>query len=261
MELMKYTWLKWLVPVMVSCSALAQVETRKFDFNDFAVGPIDGQMEWNVYEKVPDSSALSIMDVLGTSEADGDKALVVRAAETPIRCVTGEPVRWLPGRTLTMDFDFKVAVEVSDISIPKPVMTVMFGNSLLSEKARWEVRLEASPSGDWVLIGAMPDGSSKRIYGENFLIRSESDVSISQWYQFSLVSRKLTEPDSFETSVEISGAETGELVAEIKFTDENKDRVAQSMWNTSRAHVGFYAPKEQLGLVCIDNLVITSSKD
>ncbi|MDF7801012.1 hypothetical protein P4C99_16165 [Pontiellaceae bacterium B1224] len=258
---MNNSWLKLVVPGMMSLSVLAQVETQKFNFNDFEVGPIDGQLEWNVYDKVPDSSALSIMDVLGTSEADGDKALVVRAADTPIRCVTGEPVRWLPGRTLTMDFDFKVAVDVSDLTMPKPVMTVMFGNSLLSEKTRWEVRLEATPSGDWVLIGAMPDGSSKRIYGENFLIRSENDVSISQWYKFGLVSRKLTEPDSFETTVEISGAETGELVAEITFTDLNKDKVAQSMWNTPRAHVGFYAPQDQLGLVCIDNLEISSSKN
>lgn len=258
---MNNTWLIGLVPAIMSASVLAQVETQKFNFNDFAVGPIDGQLEWNVYDKVPDSSALSIMDVLGTSEADGDKALVIQAADTPIRCVTGEPVRWLPGRTLTMDFDFKVAVDVYDLTMPTPVMTVMFGNALLSEKARWEVRLEAAPSGDWVLIGAMPDGSSKRIYGENFLIRSEKDISISQWYTFSLVSRKLTDPDSFETSVEISGAETGELVAEIKFSDDNKDRVTQAMWNTSRAHVGFYAPKEQLGLVCVDNLVVTSSKE
>ncbi|MDF7825156.1 hypothetical protein P4B35_14125 [Pontiellaceae bacterium B12227] len=258
---MNKMWLKLLVPGMLSLTALAQTETQKFNFNDFAVGPIEGQMEWNIYDKVKDSSALSIMDVLGTSEDDGDKALVVRASKTPIRCVTGEPVRWLPGRTLTVDFDFKVAVEPIEISMPKPVMTLMFGNSLLSEKARWSIQLEATPTGDWVLIGAMPDGSSKRLYGENFLIRSDSDVSISQWYKFKLVSRKLTEPDSFETTVEISGAETDELLAEIRFTDNKKDKVTQSMWNTSRAHVGFYAPNDQLGLVCIDNLVISSSKD
>ena len=258
---MNNTWLKLLVPGFLSLSALAQTETQKFNFNDFAVGPIDGQMEWNVYNKVKDSSALSIMDVLGTSEEDGDKALVIRPSSMPIRCVTGDPTRWLPGRTLTMEFDFKVAVDPMEMSMPKPVMTVMIGNSLLSEKARWQVQLQASPSGDWVLIGAMPDGSSKRMYGENFLIRSDNDVSISQWYKFKLVSKKLTEPDSFETSVEISGAETDELLALINFTDNKKDKVAQTMWNTSRAHVGFYAPKEQLGVVCIDNLIITSSKD
>lgn len=252
-------WVKLLVPGLLSLSALAETETQKFNFNDFTVGPIDGQMEWNVYEKVRDSSALSIMDVLGTSEADGDKALVIRAADIPIRCVTGDPVRWLPGRTLSMEFDFKVAVDSYDITIPKPVMTVRFGNSLLSAKSHWDVRLEASPSGDWVLIGAMPDGSSKRIYGENFLIRSDNDVSISQWYKFKLVSKKLLEPDSFQTSVEITGAESGELVAEINFTDESKDKVAKTMWNTSRAHVGFYAPKEQYGVVCVDNLIVTTS--
>lgn len=250
-----------MVPALMSVSALAESETQRFDFNSYADGPIEGQFEWNIYDKVKDSSALSIMDVLGTTDCEGDKALVVRASPTPIRCVTGEPSRWLPGFTLTVDFDFKVAVDPVELSMPKPVMTFMFGNSLLSEKARWQVRLDASPSGDWVLMGAMPDGSSKRIYGENFMIRTDSGVSISQWYKFKLVSKKLTEPDSFETSIEIISALTGELVAEMQFTDEKKDKVAKTMWNTSRAHVGFFAAKDQLGLACIDNLVITSSKE
>jgi len=253
-------WLKFLLPGILVMSAVAQDEAQKFNFNDFADGPIEGQMEWNVYDMVPDSSALSIMDVLGTSEEDGDKALVIQASKTPIRCVTGEPVRWLPGRTLSMEFDFKLAVDPKELMMPKPVMTVMMGNSLLSEKARWELRLEASPSGDWVLIGAMPDGSSKRIYGENFLIRSEKDLSISQWYHFRMTSFKSKDADSFKTHVEITGAESGELVADIGFTDNNKDKVAQAMWNTSRAHVGFFAGNNQVGLVCVDNLVVQSMK-
>jgi hypothetical protein len=255
---------KWHIVGMsafLGLTTLAQTETQTFDFNDFEVGQIDGQMEWNVYNKVKDSSAISIMDVLGTSEENGDKALVVRPADIPIRCVTGEPIRWLPGRTLSMEFDFKVAVAPLEVVMPKPVVTVMIGNSLLSDKASWQVRLEASPRGDWVLIGAMPDGSSQRIYGENFLIRSERDVSISEWYRFKLVSRKLSEPDSFETTVEISSAETDEQLAEVKFSDGKKDKLTKTMWNTSRAHVGFGAEKNQLGLVCIDNLVINSFKE
>lgn len=257
---MSIKWLSFVLPGVIGLTAAAQDETLRFSFNDFSDGPIDGQMEWNVYDMVPDSSALSIMDVLGTSEADGDKALVISASKTPLRCVTGEPVRWLPGRTLTMEFDFKVAVDPKELVMPKPVMTVMMGNSLLSEKARWELKLETSPNGDWVLIGAMPDGSSKRIYGENFLIRSDKDVSISQWYRFKLTSWKSTDPDSFKTRLEITGADTGELIAELDFSDNNKDKVAQAMWNTTRAHVGFFAAKDQIGLVCIDNLNVSSSK-
>ncbi|MDZ8120330.1 hypothetical protein [Pontiella agarivorans] len=253
--------IKWLTFAAAACiGAGAQGETLKYSFNDFEAGPISGQHEWNTYDKVPDTSALSIMDQVGTSEADGDKALVIKASKTPIRCVTGEPVRWLPGYTLEAEFDFKIAADPRELIIPKPVMSVMVGNALLSPKARWEVKLEASPSGDWVLTGAMPDESSKRIYGENFLIRENNAVSISQWYKMRLVSKKLTEPDSFETRVEILGAESGELIAEIEFSDNKKDKVAKEMWNTSRAHIGFFAPDTQLGLVCIDNLTITSSK-
>ncbi|WP_372794469.1 hypothetical protein [Pontiella sp.] len=251
---MKMKWLKFILPGVLCLGAYAQDQELSYSFNHFADGPIDGQMEWDVYDKVPDSSALSIMDVLGASGVDGDKALVIRASQTPIRCVIGEPVRWLPGRTLSMEFDFRIAVEPRSLSMPKPVMTVMMGNSLLSEKARWELRLEASPSGDWVLVGALPDGSSSRIYGERFMIRSAKDLSISPWYRLKLTAFKSTELDSFKTHVEIVGAESGERVTELNFTDNNKDKIAQAMWNTARAHVGFYAAKDQIGLVCVDNL-------
>ncbi len=246
---------------LAAAGAAAQDKALIYSFNDFSDGPIDGQQEWNVYDKVKDSSALSIMSALGTSEEDGDKALVIQAAKIPIRCVTGEAVRWLPNSTLTMEFDFKIAVDPRELVMPKPVMAVVMGNSLLSEKASWEVRLEASPSGDWVLIGAMPDGSSKRIYGENFLIRSDSEVSISQWHHFKLTSWKSNELDSFRTRAEITVADSKELITSILFTDNNKDKVTEAVWNTPRAHVGFRASSDQVGLVCIDNLKVSAVKE
>jgi hypothetical protein len=234
--------------------------TLSYDFNQFSDGPIDGQFEWNVYDKVKDSSALSIMDQLGTIEMVGDKALVVRASKVPIRCVTGEPVRWLPGRTLTVEFDFKVAIDPVELSTVKPVMTLLVGNSLLSSKASWGLHLEATPDGDWRLSGAMSDVASKKIYAENFLIRSEKDVSISEWHKLVLVVKKLSMPDSFETTAELRNAKSGEVLAELEFTDKKKDKVAKTMWNTTRAHAGFYAPKNQLGIVCIDNLKVSSAE-
>lgn len=253
------------VPVLIICTAWiisAGAESPLlYDFNQFANGPIEGQFEWNVYDKVKDSSAFSIMDQLGTVEMEGDKALVVRAASSEeIRCVTGEYVRWLPGRTLTMEFDFKVAVDPVELVGVKPVLTVLVGNSLLSEKASWALHLQATPDGDWRLSGAMPDVATKVIYAENFLIRSDKDVSISEWYKMVLVVKKLSDPDSFETTVELRNALSGDIVAKLEFTDEDKDKVTAAMWNTARAHVGFYAPKDQLGIVCIDNLKVSSSE-
>ena len=240
-------------------SAVAQ-ETIRYDFNNFKDGPIDGQMEWNVYEKVSDSSALSIMDELGTSEAKGDKALVVRSSLDDIRCVTGEPLRWLPGSTLSMEFDFKLAVESGEIMMDKPVLTVLIGDALLSEKARWSLQIEAMTNGDWRVVGGMPDEVSEVIYAENFLLRIGNETSISEWHTLKLVVEKLSEPDSFETHVQIQNSKSGKALAEVRFTDKKKDKVTASMWNTSRAHVGFQAAQRQLGIFCIDNLRISSAK-
>jgi len=232
----------------------------KYNFNNFEDGPIDGQFEWNVYNKVKDSSALSIMNELGTSEVNGDKALVIKTPDVPIRCVTGEPIRWLPGKTLTMEFDYKIAVEAADLVNNKPVLTVMVGNSLLSEKSSFAVRLEATPAGDWLLDGNFPDKGSKKIYGENYLIRSNTDVSISDWFRFTLVVKKLSEPDCFDASIEIRHPQTNKILTAMRFTDDSKDKISKSMWNAARVHVGFMAPADQYGLVCIDNLKVSSSE-
>jgi hypothetical protein len=236
----------------------ATAEPQHFNFNKFEDGPISGQFEWNVYDKVKDTSALSIMNELGTSEANGDRALLIQASKTPIRCVTGEPVRWLPGQTLSMEFDFKVAVDPAELLSTKPVMTVMVGNSLLSPKARFSVSLNATPNGDWELVGNFPNAMTKKIYGENFLIRSNTDISVSSWYRLSLVVNKLEDPDAFEASVEIRDPESGKLLTAMPVFDNEKDKVAGAMWNTSRAHAGFYAPVNQYGVVCIDNLTVSS---
>ncbi len=247
-----------VVGVFVASSGAQEV--LKYDFNDFDVGPIEGQREWNIYDMVKDSSALSIMDELGTSEASGDKALVIQASPQPIRCVTGEPTRWLPGRTLTVEFDFKVAVDPGEVAMSKPSLTVMVGNALLSPKARFEIGIDAMPNGDWLFRGAMPDPAEKKIYSENFLFRSDQEVSISEWHQFKLVIKKLSEPDTFETSAEIRNAKTGAVLSELSFTSADKGKVSKGVWGSARAHVGFNAPKEMLGLVCVDNLVITSTR-
>lgn len=256
--------MKFCAPVLTTFVALALSSVAepafKCNFNVYKDGPIDGQFDWDVYEKTADSSGLSIINELGCSEVNGDRALVLKESSVPIRCVMGEPVRWLPGHTLTMEFDFKVAAPPTSVFHTKPVMTIFVGNSLLSAKSRFAVRLEALPKGDWQLSGEMPDEATKKLYGENFLIRSKNDVSISEWYRFSIVINKLSEPDSFETTVEVRDPETGKVVTSLRFEDYKKDKVAKSMWDTIRAHVGFSVSREQYGVVCVDNLEVSVSE-
>jgi hypothetical protein len=253
---------KWILKTFVAAVAVMGTawadSSVEYDFNDFSDGPINGQAGWSVYDKVKDSSAFSVMNELGTSEEDGDRALVIQASETSIRCVTGEPVRWLPGQTLSVAFDFKLAIPSSTLIEDRPVLVFYMGNSVLNEKACWQVGLEATTNGDWRLSASLPDTSAQRVNRENFLVRSRTGASISDWHHFHLVVKKLPEPDSFESHVRILDAK-GNVVASLECQDTNKDSVTKAMWNLTRVHAGFSAPNTLYGLVCIDHLEMVSS--
>ena len=196
---------------------------------------------------------------MGATEAGGDHGLVVLPADLKMRCVAGEALRWMPGNTLTMEFDFKVVVPAEELFSARPVLSVLVGNSLLSARSRWNVRLEALPNGDWQLAGALPDKASKKVYAENFLIRQADNFSISEWFKFVLVVEKLSDPDAFKSWAEIKNA-SGDSIAKVEFADTTKDNLTAAMWNLSRLHIGFGAEKNQYGLSDIDNIKVSISE-
>lgn len=261
-DMRRGSMMKWVLKICVAAVALMGTvradSSVEYDFNAFSDGPINGQAGWSVYDKVKDSSAFSVMNELGTSEADGDRALVIHASEASIRCVTGEPVRWLPGQTLSVAFDFKLALHSSILIEDRPVLVFQMGNSVLNEKACWQVGLEAAANGDWRLSASLPDTSTQRINREKLLVRARAGSSISDWYRFHLVIRKLSKPDSFESNVTILDTK-GNVIASLECHDTNRDSVTKAMWNLTRVYAGFSAPKDLYGLACIDHLVIESS--
>ena len=253
---MKSICLCFVVASVLTGSVASAATQFEYDFAGYVENPVEGQLGWNIYPKVKDSSACSIVDEVGLTEVVGDKALVILPAKSEIRCVSGDSVRWMPGKTLNFEFDFKVAVNPGEPLSIRPVMEVLVGNSLLSEKSRWNVRLDALPGGDWLLTGSLPDFGSKKIYAENFMIRMGDEVSISNWFHFTLVIKKLNDPDAFESQVKISDNE-GNTVAFVEFTDNTKNKVSASMWNLSRLHVGFNAAVNQYGLASVDNMKVS----
>lgn len=252
--------LRLAVAILCFSGFIAAAAVVQYNFNAYSEGPIDGQFGWNVYDKVPDSSALSVMDSVGTTEEAGDKALLIQKSPVSMRCVNGEPVRWLPGTTLKIQFDFKVGITSKEPIADRPVLTLMLGNSLLGEKARWSVGLLTQPSGDWLLAGSLPDYASKRIYGENLLIRPRTGAAVSDWHRFVLVVKKLSEPDSFEAKAEIRDR-NGKVLASLDFTDEDKGKMTRGMWGLPRVNAGFHVTKDQYGLATIDNFVVSSTME
>lgn len=244
-------WIAMGIAAIVSGTVFADT-TIEQNFNDLANGPIEGQ-GWNIYDKVRDSSAFSVVSEVGTTEKQEDKALVIKASDKPIRCVADKPIRWISDRTLHIEFDFKLAIPPRSISGDTPAMIFYIGNPVLSKKARWAVHLDAIPDAGWKLTAALPDEASLDIPAKKLLVRSGSSVSISKWFHFVLEIRKKSLPDSFESKVIIMD-ESGKKVAELQCKDSNKDEVTKEMWNMPRLYTGFYAPNDLYGLVCIDNL-------
>jgi hypothetical protein len=234
-------------------------ETVYYDFNDFSEGLINGQNSWKTLRKTPGEAAVSIYDELGPSGAIGDKALVIQLSDEVSRVVNPDGLRWMPGQTLIMDFDFRIGITSQELAANKPVLTVFIGNAYLSQKARWEIRLEAAPDGTWTLGGGLPDWKEMSgIVAESVLERPDTEsAAISAWMHFSVITTKLDTPDSFESIVEIRN-DRDEIIAQLNFFDTLSDKQTAAVWDLSRVYFGFNAPRRQLGLVCIDNVEFAS---
>jgi len=250
---MKWTVLQ--VAVLLAGTALAAPEIQH-DFNSLYNGPIDGQLGWNVYDKIRDTSALSVVDELGTTEEASDKALVVKASEKPIRCVIDKPVRWETGLTLFVEFDFRLAVSSRAVEKDTPAMVFYVGNPLLNERARWEVRIDATENNAWKLTTAMPVKAQKEIPEFKLLVRSDTSDSVSDWFHCVVEIKKMPVPDTFKTSVKIMD-QNNKAVAEVSSSGTGDDDVTKAMWNMTRLYAGFGAPSDLLGLACIDNLTMS----
>lgn len=240
-------------------SAGAVSETVHYDFNDFNEGLINGQQGWKIVRKTPGNAAVSIFDEVGRSDVPSDKALVIQLSDEVSRLVGSDGMRWMPGQTWSMDFDFRIGITGQELAGNKPVLTVFIGDAYLSEKARWEVRLEAAPDGTWTLGGGLPNWKEvDGIMPAMVLERPEEDSSaVSDWMHFTVITTKLDTPDTFESYVEIRNS-ADEIIAQLSFNDTLNDKKTAAMWDLSRVHCGFNAPRRQLGLVCIDNIEITS---
>ena len=244
---------------LIICAAGADTETIIYDFNTFTDGQLNGQNGWKILRKRPGTSDVSIFDELGPTETAGDKALVIQLSDEVSRIVGADGLRWMPGQIWSMDFDFRVAITSQELAGNKPVLTVFVGNAYLSPKTRWEIRLEAEPDGTWKLSGGLPDWKEvSGIIADTVVERPEGeDAAISNWMHFTLITKKLPEPDSFESYVEIRNSDD-EIIACLAFLEVLHDRQTASMWDQSRLYCGFNAPLRQLGLVCIDNIELIS---
>ncbi|MBN2163423.1 MAG: hypothetical protein JXR25_10755 [Pontiellaceae bacterium] len=237
-----------------SGAALAEAEIA-CDFNELSIGKIDGQEGWDVYEKVKDSASFSLVAGVGTTEEAIDHALVIKASKDSIRVVTDTPVRWLRRQTLSIEFDFRVAVPDSARSKPGPALSVMLGNTVLSENCRWQINLDPTTNSTWRLFAALPDPATVELPAEAMNFTRGDEVRISDWLHCRISILKQEDIDSFKSTVELFDR-TGARITAIECSDSTKDQVTKSMWSLSRVHAGFMASDQMDGLICIDNFFL-----
>jgi hypothetical protein len=228
------------------------------NFNELSDGIIDGQPGWDVFEKGQDSSAFTVVSEVGTSEASNDRALVIKSTDDSIRCVTDEAVRWRRAQTVTIEFDLRVMLPQEEFLEDRPVMILLMGNSVLSETARWEIRLDAKPDGSWNLSAALPDKVSQLIPAEKIAFSRGKAAAATDWMHCVVEVEKRSRLDSFSASVKLQD-KTGKTIARLICADDNKDRLTKTMWSLSRLHAGFLSSRDIHGLSCIDNFQISTT--
>lgn len=250
--------------ILAGCCGLllgcwAETASVFYDFNDYSDGLINGQNGWRTFRKTPGDAAVSIFDQLGATSMAGDKAMVIQLSDDVSRVVSSNGLRWMPGQTISMDFDFRIGITGQELAGNKPVLTVFLGNAYMSENARWEVRLEAAPDGTWTMAGGLPKWRQiNGIEAVDVLQRPAQEcAAVSGWMHFSIISTKLETPDTFESIVEIRNS-GDKVIARMSFTDTLNDKATATIWDMSRIYCGFNAPRRQLGLVCIDNIEFIS---
>ncbi len=248
-------WIGIVTAVFTLTASAMAGSLYECSFDDLSNGPVDGQQGWDVFDKVRDSSSCSVVSGVGVTEADSDKALVVKACGDSIRCVTDDSVRWLRGQTAAVEFDFRVVAPAEAHFDNRPLMVCLIGNKVLGENARWGISFNVTTNGDWMVSAALPDEVSSTVPSDRLAI-SKGDASIlSDWLHCSVKVRKLSSADSFESSVVIRDR-TGNTLVELQCSDRDKGEATRAMWNLSRLHAGFLAATDLGGLACIDNFSI-----
>ncbi len=254
---------KWLVHTVFVCGlawcAQLACAQQVCEFNDYSDGLVEGQKGWNVWNKVPDPSAFSIVNGLGATGQAGDRAMVIQPSQIPLKVVGPEPVRWMPGEACELEFYFKVGVVPGEFAYDKRVMTVLLGNALMTEKACWEVHLLVAPDGSWKLSGGMPGESEAGGVSPDAILdrRKVQGVAVSNWFRFKLVAKKLTDPDTFATRVEVYDLNS-KLITSLEFPKTAEKAKTAGMWNLSRVSYGFLSANHYHGLSCIDNVKFSS---
>lgn len=242
--------------MVLVCSGFQRVAAEgslDIDFDDLKEAKVDGQNGWRVYDKVRDTSAILIASGVGTSGRGNDKALVVTASESSIRCATVSQIAWSRGQTLKLEFDFRLVVPEAISQKNSAVMTFLLGNSILAERSRWAVELASSTNGNWILSAALPDPAQVEIPGQALKFNPLDGMLVSQWMHCVVEIEKLSEQDSFDSSVRIQDSDQVEI-ASLVCDDTNKEGVTRAMWDLSRVSVGFLAASDNPGLLCIDHL-------
>jgi len=229
------------------------------DFNALEDGPLAGQSDWWSDRPEMSTNAFRVMDYLGITQAPADKALVISKADQYVKVVRKDAVRWIPGSTFTFEMDFQVGLSHDHVESAQNGFAIMLGDKKLKQGTRWVVSLGITPEGKWVVRGNAPNWENlKALPPDTFVERpAAGESAISDWFHLRISSTKTTTQNVFKTELQITDM-SGRVVLQHAFSEDPVTDAMAELWEQETVSAGLSAKDDINGLVCVDNVTLTS---
>ncbi|MDZ8118876.1 hypothetical protein [Pontiella agarivorans] len=238
------------------------VHAEECTFNGFNDGPLHGQQGWWVDRKDAAMGNFMVIDHLGITQTMGDKALVISGSDHFMKVYRNKnAVTWKPGDTAVFEMDFQIGLNGGHIDKTKNGIAMLFGGPKFKTENRWVIGIGINPDGKWMIRGSAPHWENlPPLPAETFVSRPpEGSSAVSPWYHLKFTTVKDQTRGVFRSTLQITDFD-GKTVVKHNFKTDPLEGEKSTLWDTETLNVAFSAKDDINGLVCVDNVNLTSIK-
>lgn len=241
---------------------LPNVHAEECTFNGFNDGPLHGQQGWWVDRKDAAAENFTVIDHLGITQTMGDKALVISGSDNFMKVYRNKnAVTWKPSDTAVFEMDFQIGLNGGHVDSVKNGVAMLFGGPKFKTENRWMLSIGISPDGKWLIRGSAPHWENlPALPAETFVVRPpEGSSAVSSWYHLKFTAVKEQTRGMFHSHLLITDSD-GNTVVNHDFKAGPVEGPRSTLWDTESFNVAFSAKDDINGLVCLDNVNLTSIK-
>ncbi|QBG48925.1 hypothetical protein EGM51_16515 [Verrucomicrobia bacterium S94] len=248
--------------VCVTIASLMNLQAEECTFNGYDEGPLHQQQGWWVDRKDIGTKNFIVMDQLGITQTIGDKALIISGSENFMKITRKKNmVTWKPDDTAVFELDFQFGLNGGNVDKPKNGLSMLFGDPKFRTESRWLLNIGINPDGKWMIRGNAPHWENlPPLPPETFVARPEEGMSaVSPWFHLKFTTKKEKARGIFRSNLLITDAD-GNTVLNHDFKDAPIEGDKGTLWDLETFSFAFSAKDDINGLVCIDNVNLTSIK-